>query len=90
MAAAEEDDIELLFAPAGGTSEHQPLDYRIFEEFTSRAEAEITKLSATRRAVNIDYDQTVSISVRYWRAISVENICKACGLLSLARAVMSE
>jgi hypothetical protein len=30
MAAAEECDIELLFAPAGGISEYQPLDYRIF------------------------------------------------------------
>jgi hypothetical protein len=30
MAAAEERDIELLFVPAGGTNEYQPLDYSIF------------------------------------------------------------
>jgi hypothetical protein len=30
MAAAEECDLELLFLQASGTSEYQPLDYRMF------------------------------------------------------------
>jgi hypothetical protein len=33
-----------LFVRTGGTSEYQPLDYRIFGELKSRATAEITRL----------------------------------------------
>jgi hypothetical protein len=89
-AAAEECDIELRSMRAGGTNEYQPLDYRIFGELKSRVKAETTRLMAIRSAVNIDHDQNVGILVRYWNAISGENIRRAWELPSLARAVVSE
>jgi hypothetical protein len=75
MAAAEGCDVELLFVPEGGTSEYQPLDYRIFGELTSPAKAEMTRLMAIRGVVNIDDDQGVTILVKSWNAISGESIC---------------
>jgi hypothetical protein len=90
IAAAEECDIEVLLVPAGGTSEYQPFDYHTFGELKSRAKAEITRLMAIRGAVNIDYDQSLSILVRRWNAISGENIRKAWRLPSLARVVVIE
>jgi hypothetical protein len=83
-AAAAECDIELVFVPAGGTSEYQPLDSGIFGELMSRAKAEITKLITIRSVVNIDYGQSVNILVRCWNAISGENIRQAWELFSLA------
>jgi hypothetical protein len=90
MAAAEECDIKLLFMPASGTNEYEPLDYHIFGELKWRAKAEITRLMAIRGAVNIDHGHSVGILVRCWNAISGKNIRKPWGLPSLARAVVSE
>jgi hypothetical protein len=81
IAAAEECRIELLFFPASGTGKYQQLNYRIFKERKSRAKREITRLMAIRGAVNIDYDQSVSILGRCWDAFSGESIRKAWGLL---------
>jgi hypothetical protein len=75
--AAGERDIELLFVPADGTSEYQPLDHRIFGELNSRARAEITRLIALGSGVDIDHDQAVTILERCWHSISASNIRKA-------------
>jgi hypothetical protein len=90
MSAAAQCDIELLFVPAGGTSEYQLLDYRNFGELKSRARAEIARLMAIGGGANIDYDQSVGILVQCWTAISGENIRKAWGLPSLEREVIGE
>jgi hypothetical protein len=90
MAAAAQSDIELLFVPAGGTSEYQPLDYRIFGELKSRARAEITRLTAIGGGANVDCDQSFRILVQCWTAISGENIRKAWGLPGLEREVIGE
>jgi hypothetical protein len=60
-AAAEECEIELLFVPAGGTSEYQPLDCRIFGELKSRARAEIVRLMSHSGGIDIKHDQSVTI-----------------------------
>jgi L-serine deaminase len=65
MAAAEECDTELLFMPAGGTSGYQPLDYRIFGELKPRAKGEMARFMVIHRTVDIEYDQNVSILVKY-------------------------
>jgi hypothetical protein len=90
LAAADECDVELLFVPAGGTSQYQPLDYRVFGELKSRARAEMTRIMAIGGGLNVDYDQSVGILVRCWNAIPGENIRKAWGLPSLAAAVVSD
>jgi hypothetical protein len=90
MAVAAQCDIELLFVPAGGTSEYHPLNYHIFGELKSRARAEITRLMGIGGGANIDYDQNVRILVNCWTAISGENIRKAWGLPSLEREVIGE
>jgi hypothetical protein len=51
--AARERDVELLFMRAGGTSEYQPLNYRIFGELKSRARAEITRLMTSVVALTL-------------------------------------
>jgi hypothetical protein len=56
LAATEECDVELLFVPAGGTSEYQPLDYRIFRELKPQAKTEITRLMAICGAVSVCCD----------------------------------
>jgi hypothetical protein len=43
-----------------------------------------------RSAMNIDYEQSVSILARCWNIISGESIREAWGLPSLAGAVASE
>jgi hypothetical protein len=90
MAAAAQCDIELLFVPADGPSEYQPLDYRIFGGLKSRARTEITRLMAIGGGANIDHDQNVRILVNYWTASSGKTIRKAGGLPSLEREVIGE
>jgi hypothetical protein len=90
MAAAEECDVELVFVPAGGTSEYQPLDHRIFGELKSRVRAEITKLMIFRGGATIDYNQSVSILMRCWNAIPGENIRKVWGLFGQEPHLASE
>jgi hypothetical protein len=81
--AAGERDIELLFVPAGGTSECQLLDSRIFGELKSLAKAEITRLMALDGGVDVNHDQAVTILERCWHSISASSVRKAWGLPGL-------
>lgn len=77
FAAAQEDDVELLFVPAGGTGRFQPMDRRIFGELKARARAAFDRRRWLAGGNDIDYDESVEVLARCWRAIPAENVRKA-------------
>jgi hypothetical protein len=90
VAAAEGCDIELLFVSAGGESEYQLIDYRIFGELKSRARVEIARLTSHGGGVDVEHNQSFGISERCWNAILGENIPKAWGLSRLDQSSMHQ
>ena len=74
---ANELDIELLYVPAGGTSQYQPLDRRIFGELKSRARAEMDRLAVIEGSRDCTHERAISILEGCWSHISTENIKKA-------------
>jgi hypothetical protein len=90
VAAAEECHVKRRFVTAGGTSEYQPLDYRIFGELKSRARAEIARLVSPGGGGDIEHGQSVTILERRWNAIQEENIQKAWGLPGLVQSPMRQ
>jgi hypothetical protein len=77
FAAAEANDVELLFVPAGGTGRFQPLDRRVFGELKSRARAEVGLRLWRAGGADIDYETSVHILVTCWNAIPTNNIKNA-------------
>jgi hypothetical protein len=76
-AYAEELDIELLFVPAGGTAEYQPLDRRIFGELKSRASHEFDRWNILDGSRNIPLPRMLEVLSICWGRISEQNIKKA-------------
>ena len=74
---AKELKIELLFVPAGGTSQYQPLDVKVFGELKSRARKKFEHLAFEKQTRNITYEESISILVESWLSISQENIEEA-------------
>ena len=74
---ARELNIELLFVPAGGTSQYQPLDVRIFGELKSRARKKFEHLAFKKKNRDITYEESISILLKSWEAISQESIEKS-------------
>jgi hypothetical protein len=70
-------NIEILYVPAGGTSQFQPLDARIFGELKSRARAQFQRLSASEGVRGASYAQSIAILLDCWEKIAGENIQQA-------------
>jgi hypothetical protein len=76
-ATAQENDVELLFVPAGGTARFQPMDRRVFGELKARARAEFGRRRWLADGDEIGYDASIDVLTRCWNAIPAENIEKA-------------
>jgi hypothetical protein len=77
LAAAEANDVELLFVPAGGTGRFQPLDRRIFGELTARARAEFSRRMWHGSSEVIGYAASSDILERCSSSIPAGNVKKA-------------
>jgi hypothetical protein len=67
-------DIELLEVPAGGTSEFQPLDRRIFGELKSRARRAFEQLARRTGERGSTPEQAIVVLVEAWGAITADGI----------------
>ena len=74
---AKELNIELAFVPAGGTSQYQPLDVRIFGELKSRARKKFEHLAFQKKSRNVTYEESLTILAETWESISQESIEKS-------------
>jgi hypothetical protein len=70
---AQELGIELVFIPAGMTSEYQPLDHRIFGSLKARTRAQLT-----RHVMSADEElmiwASIGILLDSWRCVGDEEV----------------
>jgi hypothetical protein len=64
LAAADTNDVELLFVPAGATGRFQPMDPRIFGELKARARAEFARRMWRTGETDVNHDESVRVLVR--------------------------
>jgi hypothetical protein len=77
FAAADANDVELLFVPAGATGRFQPMDRRVFGELKARARAEFARRMWSTGQTDVDHDESVRVLIRCWNAIPTSNVKKA-------------
>jgi hypothetical protein len=66
-----ENDVELLYVPAGETGRFHPMDCRIFGDLKACAHAEFVCRNFNMLN-DIDYSESIDVSVRCWNAISTK------------------
>jgi hypothetical protein len=74
---AEENNIEILYVPAGGTSKYQPLDYRIFGKLKARARNRFQDFVINNLFADGTYEEALDIIEECWELIPEDHIHKA-------------
>jgi hypothetical protein len=74
---ARDPQIEHRFVPAGGTSQFQPLDRRVFGELKSRARRAFERLASRMGDRKSTPDEAMAVLAEAWYAIPTGNIRRA-------------
>jgi hypothetical protein len=77
IASAEEDNMELLFVPAGGIGRFQPMDRRAFGELRARAPAEFSRQLRREGSETMNHSTSVDIPENCWASVPEDDVQRA-------------